>query len=488
MEDEWNANANDAITISLVRPGPSKIETIASFNPRFTYPIFGEEEHIFGYQGLKVHLKYDARDLRPKLTVSYTRKFNAVGDVEALDIKEKLQNFLPPVAYQSKGDFEQAAKALPKTWVPPGRLVETAEKNGETYEVWHGTLNDPAVSQLLRRIQIVALFYIEGASYTGEDAEGNIEPDYSLARWSVFFLYKKEVIQGLPDPQYTFQGYSTVYNFWVFEAAALQGNLQTVLSNGPEELDPTHRMRISQFLILPPSQGKGVGALLYDTIFRIGLNTESVVEVAVEDPNEDFDLLRDLCDLKYLRKNVPAFVNLRINTDVNVPNKGGILLNDTRVIPGNAFTASLVSSPEGIVDLVELEKLRVKTKIARRQFWRLVEMHLMSTLPESVRPQLDEDAKKPKPSKADNHVYMLWRLLLKQRVYRRNVSQLGEFSITERIIKLNETISSVEWEYAAILARLESTPTATNGSVANGKRRLEDDGDVEMPNVKKQRV
>lgn len=79
-----------------MRPGPSsKIETIASFNPRFTYAIFGEEEHIFGYKGLKVNLKYDARDLRPNLTVTYNRKFNAVGEVEALDIKETLRDFLP---------------------------------------------------------------------------------------------------------------------------------------------------------------------------------------------------------------------------------------------------------------------------------------------------------------------------------------------------------------------------------------------------------
>lgn len=367
--------------------------------------------------------------------------------------------------------------------------METYEKNGETYEIFHGMLNDPAIKQLVRRIQIVALFCIEGATYTGEDADGNIEPDYSLARWSVFFVYKKEMKQ---DPQYTFQGYSTVYNFWVFQTSGLQGNLQTVLSNGPEELNPTHRMRISQFLILPPSQGKGVGALLYNTIFRIGIKTPSAMEVAVEDPNEDFDLLRDVCDLKYLRKNVPEFVNLRINTDVTIPEKGGILRNDTRVTSPRSSSGSIVSSSGGIVDLVKLEKLRLKTKIARRQFWRLVEMHLMSTLPASVRPLLDDDAAKPKKSKADEHAYVLWRLVLKQRVYRRNISQLGEFSITERIIKLNETVGSIEWEYAAILARLESTPTAANNSAANGKRKLSSDdvemGDVEMPSSKKPRA
>ncbi|XXG96737.1 hypothetical protein Hte_003028 [Hypoxylon texense] len=496
MEDDWTTSANDALTISLVRPGVSSdIETITSFNPRFTYPIFGEEEQIFGYKGLKINLKYDARDLRPNLTVSCARKYPTVGDVEALDIKEKLKEFLPPVAFQSKNEYEQAVKGLSSSWVPPGRSVGSFEKNGEIYEIWHGMLNDPAVKQLLQRIQIVALFYIEGATYTGEDAEGNVEPEYSLARWSVFFVYKKEIKPEVSaNPRYIFQGYSTVYNFWVFQASALQGDLQALLPGGPRSADrlmdvSSHRMRISQFLILPPFQGKGIGASLYNTIFGIGMKDRTAMEVAIEDPNEDFDLLRDLCDLKYLRKNVPEFVDLKINTDVAIPQKGGILHNDTRITSHRESSGSFISSPEGIVDLVKLELLRQKTKIARRQFWRLVEMHLMSKLPESVRPQLDVDAKKPRASEADKHAYTLWRLVLKQRLYRRNISQLGEFGITERIIKLNETVANVEWEYAVILDRLESKPPAIEDSTAaDGKRKLNNVKDVEVPSSKKART
>jgi hypothetical protein len=88
-------DANEAITISLVRPATPKIEKVASFNPKFTYPIFGEEETIFGYKGLKVNLQYDARNLRPHLSVSSSKKFNSVGDVEAVDIREVMKEFLP---------------------------------------------------------------------------------------------------------------------------------------------------------------------------------------------------------------------------------------------------------------------------------------------------------------------------------------------------------------------------------------------------------
>ncbi|KAI1074099.1 histone acetyl transferase HAT1-like protein [Whalleya microplaca] len=485
MEDEWTVDADEAFTLSLVRPTSSGIERIASFNPKFTYPIFGEDERIFGYKGLKINLQYDARDLRPNFSVSSLRKFSTVGDVEALDVKTVMKEFLPGVAFQSKQEYELALKNIPDTWTPPGRLIKTHEKDGEVYEVWQGNLADLGVRQLVKRIQIVTLLFIEGGSYIGEDADGKDEPDSSLARWTVYFVYKK---QGSPGDagkhQYTFQGYSTVYNFWMFQqptppSSPGKANDSWELSEGDFSLEEIpHRARISQFVILPPFQGKGIGALLYDTIFGVGMNTTHTKEVTVEDPNEDFDLLRDLCDMKYLRKNVPEFAELKVNSSVRVPEKGGTLHNNTQISASGAAS----SSGNGIVDIAKLEGLRIKNKIAPRQFWRLVEMHLMSKLPDSVRPRSDAEAAKPAASKADKHAYMLWRLLLKQRLYRRNVSILGEFEITERIIKLNETVDNVEWEYARILDRLESKPAA-----ANGKRKL-DDIDEETPSKKKSRV
>ncbi|KAI8963539.1 acyl-CoA N-acyltransferase [Daldinia sp. FL1419] len=479
MEEEWTVDASEAVTMSLVRPTSSEIEKIASFKPRHTYSIFGEEERIFGHKGLKIDLQFDARDLRPNIAISSAKKFTKVGDVEAADVKSIMKDYLPEVAFQSKKEYDQALKALPATWTPPGTLTKTIEKNGETYEIWRGSLSEKGIRQLVKRIQITVLFYIEGGSYIGIDSEGNDEPEYSLSRWTVFFVYKKSAsTQAERNPQYTFQGYATTYGFWMFQHPTPPPSPGNENVSDTWELpegdfpaaDFAHRMRISQFLILPPFQGKGIGAFLYDTMFEIATNTTATKEVTVEDPNEDFDLLRDLCDMKFLRKNVPDFANLTVNTEVPVPAKGGILRHNTQITP----TIRESSSIGGIIDIEKLEDLRIKSKIAPRQFWRLAEMHLMSKLPASVRPQADEDAARPKPTKADKHAYTLWRLLLKQRLYRRNVSILGEFEITERIIKLNETVDNVEWEYARILDRLESTPTFVAGepTVANGKRRL----------------
>ncbi|KAI1203762.1 histone acetyltransferase type B catalytic subunit [Nemania serpens] len=491
MEDEWTANANEALTISLVRPSASKIEKLTSFNPKFTYPIFGEDERIFGYKGLRINLQYDARNLRPHLSISSIKKFNAVSEVEAVDVKAVLKEFLPGVAFQTRSDYEHAIKDVPDTWTPPGTLVKTAEKNGETYEIWKGSLADTAVKQLIRRIEIIALLFIEGGSYIGLDANGNDDPAHSLTRWSVFFIYKKQTIPGATEKhEYVFHGFSTVYDFWMYQLpspprtpdahnAPIKPNVDHSweLPRGDLDVDLPRRARISQFIILPPYQGKGLGALLYDTIFALYTADMGTKEITVEDPNEDFDLLRDICDLKYLRKNVPEFSALSVNSKVSIPDKGGLLHHNTQISSNSAN-----SSAGGIVDIAMLEAMRVKSKIAPRQFWRLVEMHLMSTLPVSVRPNADVEATKPQAPKADRKVYSLWRFLLKQRLYRRNVLILADLEITERIIKLNETVNNVEWEYARILERLEPKTTTPNG-----KRKV-DEVDDDAPPAKKVRV
>ncbi|KAI1146292.1 histone acetyltransferase type B catalytic subunit [Nemania diffusa] len=491
MEDEWTANANEALTISLVRPEALAIEKLASFNPKFTYPIFGEDERIFGYKGLKINLQFDARNLRPHLSVSSIKKFNAVGDVEAVNVREVMKEFLPGVAFQTRSEYEKAVKDVQDTWTPPGTLIKTTTKNEETYEIWRGSLADPAVKQLIRRVQITALLFIEGGSYVGVDADGSDDPNYSLSRWTVFLVYKKQAVPGASEKrEYIFQGFSTVYDFWMYESPLSPSNASD--HNAPNvdsswelpqsDLDLSHfprRARISQFLILPPYQGQGIGALLYDTIFDLYIADVAAKEITVEDPNEDFDLLRDICDLKYLRKNVPEFAALTVNGNIPIPEKGGLLHHNTQISSVN----SSASSADGIVNVTKLEEMRLKSKIAPRQFWRLVEMHLMSTLPASVRPEADAESMKPPAPKADRKMYALWRLLLKQRLYRRNVLILAELETTERIIKLNETVNNVEWEYARILERVGPKTTTTNG-----KRKMDEEADEDAPSTKKIRV
>lgn len=83
--------------LSFVAPTTNGVTTLFSpFNPKFTYPIFGEEQRIFGYQNLRIDLRFNASDMRPHVAIAYTKKFQPMGDTEAANIPELLEDFLPP--------------------------------------------------------------------------------------------------------------------------------------------------------------------------------------------------------------------------------------------------------------------------------------------------------------------------------------------------------------------------------------------------------
>ena len=460
------SNSTESFHISLVAPSKSGLQHIASFHPKFTYPIFGDEEQIFGYKDLKIDLRYRANDMRPHLKVS-GKKAPPMGEDEPLDIKAELRDggHLPAVAFQDEADFVESAKNVPDDYTPPGELYESFDGPDAQYEIWKGSMTDPAVQQLNSRVQILVPFFIEGGSYICQRVDSEVnEPDYSDAdRWTLFFLYKKEKSAENPEKSsYIFVGYSTIYRFYWFGNPSPPPSPGSgwELPSGEKDLAQLNcRTRLSQFLILPCFQGLGHGAKLYSTILAHYYNHAPTQEFTVEDPNEAFDDLRDVCDMRFLRDNVPEFRKLRIDTSVGIPKKGPF--------PKEKF----------IVGGENLEEIRRKTKIAHRQFYRLLELHLMSQLPDTVRPSMiipDDDIKPPNPTAADLHHQKLWQLLTKERLYRHNKQHLGEFEPEERIQKLAETCSVVELGNARILALIDRAAQKSRGESA-GKRKLEND-------------
>ncbi|ROT38780.1 histone acetyltransferase type B catalytic subunit [Sodiomyces alkalinus F11] len=459
--DEWLANANEAFTISLVKHAADGFKTVGTFNPRFTYPIFGDEEHIFGYKDLKINLRYNASDMRPHVQISSSKKSKAVGDIEPVDVKGILQEHLPPIAFSSGSDFKSSARKQPPNWQPPGAPHDSFEAADGTYEIRKGSLADAAIRQLINRIEILVPLFIEGGSYIGREQHSE-EPwkgPEDAARWTVFLLYQKQPAVGATgSPSYTFVGYSTVYKFFPFQAPTPPASpaADWELPKGEFDLDRLPcRSRLSQFIILPPFQGRGIGARLYNSIFEHYLRSPQTVELTVEDPNEAFDDMRDLADLTYLRT-VPEFSQVHINTSVALPR------DPTSIVP------------RAIIDMTLLDKLRRETKIAPRQFARLIEMHTMSQLPESVQPRLGVE-KAPSPTKADKHQYHLWQLFVKKRIYRQNKDVLGQVEPPERLEKLSEALRSVELEYARLLAahgRWQKHYASTADYSTSGKRKL----------------
>jgi histone acetyltransferase 1 len=380
------------------------------------------------------------------------------------------------VAYQRSKEFEQAITSLPESWTPPGEKVEVVQTpiQNKTFEVWRGSLADPGVKQLVSRIQILVSFFIEGGTPIDLD-----QPDAD--RWTVFFLYTKHTDPTTKREVYMFAGYCTTYRFYLYlpptppASPGQESNGQPApkddldLGDGNFDLSQLPcRSRISQFIIVPPFQKLGVGSAFYSVIFKQYQKHPQTVEITVEDPNEAFDDMRDLSDLAYLRT-VSNFLNLRINTSLKLPKAGGPV-------------------PKNIVDPEAYETLRRRVKIAPRQFARVLEMHLMSRLPHSVRPEISEiDAEtpppKPKPTRAEQHEYDLWKLLVKARLYRQHRDILGQLEHKERVEKLEETCASVEFEYARLLDKVEAWNKRTGGDLENGGKgkRKADEAPEEEP-------
>ncbi|KAK3322476.1 acyl-CoA N-acyltransferase [Apodospora peruviana] len=484
-DDTWSANSNDTLVLSLVAPSETGgLKTVASFHPQFTYTVFGEDEQIFGYQGLNINLRFNASDMRPNLGVTYSKKFKAIGETEAANINAILHDCLPEVAFQKGKEFEAALQHIPADWTPPGELVTSFTSDKTTYEVWKGNLADLAVNQLVKRIQILVPLFIEGGTFIPLD-----EPDTD--RWTIFFLYEKRLVLGAEDNRfsYIFAGYCTVYRFFLFRApptppaspprAAAEehnggGSSEKELSLGGEfDLSQLPcRSRISQFIVIPPFQGKGLGPRLYGVIFQEYYQYPPTFEITVEDPNEAFDDMRDIADLHFLRE-LPEFNALHIDTGVKIPKDG--------------------MAPANIMDGQACEAVRRKAKIAPRQFYRVLEMHLMSKLPEPVRPSIAPEKLGVDATPAQEHEYKLWRLMVKKRIYVHNKDALGQLELGERIEKLGETASSVEFDFARLLFKAAAQKTrllessGADGMVSNGKRKV-DGEECDLPAGKRARV
>lgn len=70
-----------------------------------------------------------------------------------------------------------------KDFSPPGKLVYSYDVNERNYEIWAGSLADPAVQKILDRAQVLVSLFIEAGTPLDTD-----DPEWSLERWTVFFV------------------------------------------------------------------------------------------------------------------------------------------------------------------------------------------------------------------------------------------------------------------------------------------------------------
>ena len=465
--EEWSSNSNDCMKIALLRGDGSEH---AEFHPNFTYPIFGEDEAIFGYQDLAINITFRAHDMRPHIQIESSSKFQEIGGIKPTDLRESLAEFLPEKAWD-----ESDERADAREWTPPGEKLHTYNRDGEKFEIWCASLADPAAKQLLENMQILVPMFIEGGTVL------QLEQDWTTQRWKVFLLYSvdDEAAQNKNSP-YALVGYGTSYRLFTFpdrknpEPADLEllttdeatrqrllkevlPDLSTSLNNGAvsSPFDLPSRERLSQFLILPSFQGAGHGQELYRTMYSHLTAPSNVREFTVEDPNEAFDELRDVCDMCYLRTHDPAFNNLRVNTDIPAAS----------LAPRANIPLDLIISGDA------RNKIRQRSKIDKRQFDRLVEMHTLSFIPPLHRSK-NRITKKENSTNPNDKAYFLWRLYAKYRLYVHNRDQLMQLDAAERPEKIEGALDAVVEGYTESLER-----------IGKAMARLEEDDDAEFEAV-----
>jgi histone acetyltransferase 1 len=423
---DWTADANEALTLSLVRAEEDKQvlggeETYEEFHPTFTYPIYGEDEKIYGYQDLVIDVRFASGSLAQYLSVRHAQKLDASTTVD--NVEGILKEFIPPDYDTDEAAFLTRVQEDAASFKPVGSVVHTytrpapstsgsssATREVVEYEVYHATWNDPGFREYHRRMQIFILLYIEAGSYISEDDDA----------WQFFVLYEKRKRQN-GTKTYHFIGYSSVYKFYCF----------------PEK----HRLRLSQFIIVPPYQHQGHGSELYKTIYNYALLTPLISELTVEDPAEAFEDLRDRNDLRMLLAN-ENFMKEGFGNEA-VSHGGGKVRKRkirARANPMGASSGTVKGTKKmgPPIDKAWSETFRTQLKMAGRQWQRLMEMLILMHL-----------------DSADIQAARAYRLQVKERLYRFNFEILAQLEKEERLEKLEETFQSLREDYLRILEMIK---------------------------------
>jgi len=372
---QWVTSANTAIQLGLATSTVDNNMSIQVFSPNYTYQLFGDHESIFGYKDLKIKIICSSGSLCPYLEITYSDKYTdtAMDDesIEADDIMNILQEYLPSHIMTHYDVFANTVQKELYGFKPRGEKIHEysiQDKEGVEgcYEIYKCSFSDDRFREYHQRMQFLTLMFIEGSSYI-DDTDN---------KWEIYTTYMKSGKNETTS--YHLIGYCTAYPFYCW----------------PENV----RMRISQFLILPPYQKMKHGSILYQSIYELFKARKEVIEMTVEDPSEEFSDMRDKNDYRYLHEH-HAFDGLKAP------------------VPAPVFKA-----------------LYHEYKLTRRQISRCLELYLLSRL-----------------NKMKAEDYKEYRLEVKRRLYEFNYDVLKELNEEDRVSKLDETYHSVEEDYHRLL-------------------------------------
>ncbi|KAF0979971.1 hypothetical protein FDP41_001124 [Naegleria fowleri] len=311
-DDEMCVVANDVIHFRIVRNegeldlnqqiDVNDIENtkrFLDFQPTFTHQLFGENEKIEGYENIRINIFF-TNSLYCWLNIQCDSKSDDATDVKGIltakDIEFPFSDYrAPPLYFPYTENLTEFKSKLSQPNTPKGEQIDVYYREGRCFEIYKASMSQIGV--LHKPWQFLSLFFIDGTSFINDQDEN----------WEFFLSYEKVKNTETNNFEYIPIGFSSIYPFFVMKK---DGN----------QLIDTRRLRVSQFLILPPFQGQGHGRKLLLAIYTyatkgfkeqkavVGYNALSFdektfpprecYEVTVENPGDDFQTMRTKVDLE----------------------------------------------------------------------------------------------------------------------------------------------------------------------------------------------
>ena len=262
-------DANDVVQFRLVRT-EADMDAAEVFEPEFTHQIFRDDETIFGYRDLVVKISMSANLFKTLVEISYAEKVKSVLN-PADDITAMLKRHLGDDVFTDRAAFIATLKADASAPVPSagGTIVSTWETVGDDGVTYVDTarvfrLSDDDVYPWHARFEPMILFYIDGASAI----------DSEDTKWLLFAVTRARADDA---SVWSLTSFATVYEFFVYPGAT--------------------RARLSQIVVLPPYQRKGLGGKMLESV-RAYSKIKEFADVTVEDPTPQLQRLRDASDVR----------------------------------------------------------------------------------------------------------------------------------------------------------------------------------------------
>lgn len=270
QEDPFKQNANKVINFKFFRDAKDwtgNADQLESYNPLMTYQIF-ENEVIFGYKDLEINIYVELSSGQCCIEVNHTDlMFDERLNIRPDDVYEKLAKWFPQGFVRNLKEFDNVIMHPDVTVLKPPfgvviaphiPILSKAPDKEFVITACNNLIGD--FKKFHARFEPIMIFYIERANFIEID-----DP-----RWGVFHIYEK-VTEG-SETKYYLAGFCSVFRFL------------------------TDRARISQMMILPPYQKKGLGLYFLQIVYHHLNSLKTIKEITVESPNQHFSILRNKVD------------------------------------------------------------------------------------------------------------------------------------------------------------------------------------------------